>query len=336
MNEDFHVKIFEIMQNFLYVYCSYQKSHLKSVIKAILIIITAQMINDNNSYDKTVSSNFVDTKIEFLNQFLIIVHDFSSGQLNMKKIIFKIFKYLYFIYQYACGDIDKALRNDEDIQKSKKFEVGYRIKNNLKINIKKFFEKTKYDHYILQEMSDEASYLKLLPFILLLDESNILKSLSDSLSSNLDSLRNTNFRYEVSGREMDLSNEERRNELKEYVYNKEINYYKQIEEYQAFINSLKNYKLNIIEEESSRIYEEEENIFEEEKPKANKVRKISDDVESDSKSKHNNNYLVITRDRMKNTKDNTKNLYKESEEEEKKGQKRKVSKSPQPMKKRKK
>jgi hypothetical protein len=216
------------------------------------------MVGDNSmTYDRSVCSDFMETKLEFLNQFLLLAHEHSVGKSSMKKIIFKIFKYLYFIYTYTSGDIDKAIENNDEVKENnKKFNLKYKNKTNVKSNIKKFFERSKYDQFLVNEMSDENSYLKFFPFILNLEDYHVLKVFSEPLSKHYDALKEKNFIVGSEDRSMNLSSEERQNELKEYVMNKEMQYYKQIEDYYFFINSLKNDKLNVIQEETSKLDDE--------------------------------------------------------------------------------
>jgi hypothetical protein len=275
-DEDFHIKIFEIMQNFLYTYCYTNKSHIKTVIKAVLIILTSHMMAEGNYFDRTLASTFVETRVEFLNQLLMVVHDFASETSSMKKIVFKIFKYLFFFYNYASGDIEKAIRKDEEYKKNKKYEFPFKVKDKVKQNIKRFFEKTKFDKYLVSEMTDETSFLKFFPFLLVLDEDKVLKIFSEPLYNFFDSVKSKNFIYDFSGQVMDLSSEEKQEELKQYVSNKENQYYQLIEEYHSFINSLKSARFNIIVEESSKIYEDADSIMTENKSRTSGVSRKSE------------------------------------------------------------
>lgn len=267
--EDFHVKIFEIMQNFLYAYCMNNKTHIKSVVKSILIILTSQsMVGESLSssvYEKTVARDFQDVRPDFFNQFLLLIHDFAAGQSSLRKFVFKIFKYLFFIYKYTSGDFDKALENENDdntdnlhASNSRKAFVTYRNKKNIKDYIKKIFEKCRYDKYLINEMADDNLYVKLFPFMLCLDDHHAIRSFSDPLASHFEQLREKNFIYDYSGSKMDLGVEEKQNEMRDYVYNKQVKYYKLIEENCVFVGGLKGIKLNVIEEESSKIMDEDE------------------------------------------------------------------------------
>jgi hypothetical protein len=263
-NEDFHVKIFEIMQNFLYAYCLNNKTHIKTVVKSILIIITSQSMGENTSssvYDKTVARDFQEVRPDFFNQFLLLIHDFAAGQSSLRKFVFKIFKYLFFIYKYTSGDFDKALENENEedvLNNSRKSYVTYRNKKTIKDYIKKIFDKCRYDKYLLNEMADDNLYIKLFPFMLCLDDHHAIRSFSDSLGIHFEQLKEKNFIYDYSGSKMDLGVEEKQNEMRDYVYNKQVKYYKLIEENCAFVSRLKGNKLNVIEEENSKIMDEEE------------------------------------------------------------------------------
>ncbi len=256
-SEDFSLKIFEIMQSFLYAYFYGRKGNTNNMIKAIMIILTAQLVGDLNPLEKSVSTDFYEIKTDFINQFIMIVNDFASGQINIKKILFKIFKYIFFIYKYGSGDFEKAIQNDEEMVKPKKFQK-YNLKKNLKMNINKLFQKTQYDKFLVSEMVDENSYQKLHPFLLALDDIGVLNALSEPFYSNFEKLKENNFTYEYNGCVLDLANEEKQAEMNDYINDKEAKYYKQIEENLAFLNLMKGTKHNIIEEEedNSRIHDE--------------------------------------------------------------------------------
>ena len=84
--EDFHVKIFEMMQSFLYAYCLNHRGHVKNMVKAVLIILTTQTMGDSlGAYEKTVTRDFMDIKFEFLSNFLLVVNDFGSSQILCEK-----------------------------------------------------------------------------------------------------------------------------------------------------------------------------------------------------------------------------------------------------------
>lgn len=260
-DEDYNIKIFEVMQNFLYAYCVSNKNNIKSIINALLIALTSKMISDSiGNYEKSVVNDFCDIKYDFVKQLISLVNEFSMGRGSVKKIVFKIFKYMYFLFGYTCGDVEKNIENNEEI-KTAKFTVKYKNKQNLRTNLKKFFEKTKFDLFLLNEAnSSESFYMKLFPFILKLNDYSALKTISENcLGSHLDSVKENNFVVNFPNGAMDFSNEEKQNELKDYVENKTNKYYKTIEEYWTFIESLKEDKLYAILEENSGIEEDEAN-----------------------------------------------------------------------------
>lgn len=256
-NEDYNIKIYEIFKNFMLVYCLYDKTHIKSIVKAILIIITAHLLNDSSNYERSVLNNFNDTKFEFLNGLLKHLCQYGPHKIPIRKMIFKIFKYLYFLAFYILEDHEKILSGDyKENSNNKKINITYSIKKRIKQDLKKFFEKSNYDKFLVAEMNEE-NFLKLFPFILNLEEIS-LKSISEPLYEKLETLKENNYIYECSGKTVDLSNEEKMNEFREYVNNKEIKYFKTFEDSYVFLNSLKEDKLNVIYEEKSFIHEDED------------------------------------------------------------------------------
>ena len=223
-NEEFHIKIYEILSNFIYVYCISNKAHVKSIIKSVMIIISSHLFNTNYiTYEKNVYSDYLETKFEFLNQLMILVNENSLNKTSVKSIIFKVFKYLVFVYYYINEDHQKMLKNEETNTKGKKIDISLLLRKNLNNNIKKIFERTKYDIYLLNEMIDE-DYLKLFPYLHKMNESGLLKSFSENLFENYKKLKENGLIYENNGNKFDLSNNEKLNDIKinlDHNFNKE-------------------------------------------------------------------------------------------------------------------
>lgn len=284
-SEDFHLKIQEIMSNFVYFYTMSDKSHTKAIVKAVLIVLTAQMVvPGDNTYERNVVSDYLQTKLEFLHHFLFLINDQTGSNDTARKIIFKVFKYLHFLYAYITEDHAKAFMNLEIKEDNKKkVNISYNCKKNIKPNMKKFFDKLNYDKSLFQ---DEEGILKLFPYLDNLNLFDGLKGFSQFLTEEYASLKEKNFVLENGDRKLNLNDEEKINEMRDYVRNKEMKYYKAIEENYAFIMTLREDRLNVIFEENSKILEEEENEEQERsnmikkgKKKSNQERSIRQEVE---------------------------------------------------------
>jgi len=257
-NDDYNLKIHEIFRNFFFMYSYHNKHHRKSIINAILIILTAHLINDSHIYERSAIKNFAETKFEFLHGLLKHLSQAGQDPIPLSSIIFKVFKYLYFVALYILEDEQKILRGDDENSKNKKVNISYSVKKKIKQDLRKFFERSNYDKYLLEKMTDEH-FLKLFPFISNMEEIP-LKNISEAFHNHLNSLKEKGYLYEYSGRTIDLVSEEKINEYKNYVNNKEIKYYKTFEDSITFLNSLKEDKFYVIHEENSIINEEDEKL----------------------------------------------------------------------------
>ena len=104
-SEDYNIKISEIMNNFMYFYSIEGENHIRAIIHAIEIILTSQLYFQNElGYDKNLLAHYAGTKYDFLNKFLYII--FQNAQKKLKnanyiRLIFRIFKYVYFLFKYV-------------------------------------------------------------------------------------------------------------------------------------------------------------------------------------------------------------------------------------------
>jgi len=224
----------------------------------MMISLTAKMIGESIAdYERTAVQDYKEVKYEFLKQLIYLVSEFSMDKEILKKIVFKIFKFMYYLYGFTIGDSEKDSDNDNN-NNLKKIRIKYKNKNSIKMNLVKFFEKTKFDIFLINEISEENFLIKFFPFLLKFNDYIPLKNLSEEVLYKHYEIMNTkNFVYEFSDRTLDLGNVSKVTELKNYVENKRSKYYKMIEEYCHFINSLKNDKFNSIPEENSGLEDEE-------------------------------------------------------------------------------
>ena len=104
-SEDYNIKISEIMNNFMYFYSIEGENHIRAIIHAIEIILTSQLYFQNEfGNDKNLLGHYAGTKYDFLNKFLFII--FQNAQKKLKnanyiRLIFRIFKYVYFLFKYV-------------------------------------------------------------------------------------------------------------------------------------------------------------------------------------------------------------------------------------------
>ena len=104
-SEDYNIKISEIMNNFMYFYSIEGENHIRAIIHAIEIILTSQLyFQIDSGYDKNLLGHYAGTKYDFLNKFLYII--FQNAQKKLKnanyiRLIFRIFKYVYFLFKYV-------------------------------------------------------------------------------------------------------------------------------------------------------------------------------------------------------------------------------------------
>ena len=117
-SEDYNIKISEIMNNFMYFYSIEGENHIRAIIHAIEIILTSQLYFQNEfGYDKNLLGHYAGTKYDFLNKFLYII--FQNAQKKLKnanyiRLIFRIFKYVYFLFKYV---------KEEDVS-NEEFDTG--------------------------------------------------------------------------------------------------------------------------------------------------------------------------------------------------------------------
>jgi hypothetical protein len=237
-SEDYHMKISEIVSDFLYYYCTFEKTQLKSVINAILIILTGQMIGEffTSSFEKnSVLNHYMETKIEFISQIIILIQEKGEeSKYNIKRIIFKIIKHLAHLALFMLDSTNK-----------KSFKFTITNMKNFQNNLKRFFEKSNFDQFILNGL-DEKYCTKLYAILLNLKLSDI--SLSESFDVFLHSIQNNECKYTIT-EERVIDFADKTCQLGEYVAASSDKYYKVIGEYIYFLNKLKKTKMGVIVEE---------------------------------------------------------------------------------------
>jgi hypothetical protein len=263
ITEDFYMKIHEILSSFLYFYCTFDKSHLKSVMNSILIIMTSHFFNFSllNSYDKgTVLNTFAETRFEFIFQIMKLVSDHSgtNEKSYFKKIIIKLVKFAY--YAISFHDNSKLIKQ--------KFVKEKNIIN----NIRSFFVKSRLDQFLVSEMDEEVC-LKLFPYIFSLRDREI--NISDVFENFLIRLEQENL---IFG---NIDFKDKLEEMSDVLKNKEIKYLKKFEEYYLFLETLKKIKLGVIVESNESMIGEEDEIV-------TSVRKLNVNDREDEEEKDDN------------------------------------------------
>jgi hypothetical protein len=271
-SEDFYMKIHEILSGFLYFYCTFDKSHLKSVLNSILIIITSHFFNFSliNSYDKhTVLNTFVDTRFEFIFQIMKLVSDHSgtNEKLYFKKIILKLVKFAYFAIIFH--DSSKLIKQ--------KFVKERNIIN----NIRSFFIKSRLDQFLITEMDEEVCS-KLFPYVYSFKLCDI--NISDEFTNFLNKLEQENLVYG------NIDFKEKIEEMSDILKNKEVKYLKKFEEYYMFLETLKKIKLGIIVESNESMINEEDEII----SSVGKLKVDEDEEDAEYEEKEENgNFILI-------------------------------------------
>lgn len=365
--EDFHVKIYEIMSSFIYFYVNSGKAATKSLINSILIIFLSQIMGQSNFDYKSVFTEFQETKLEFINQFLKMICESDQDPKKPRKILFRIFKYIYFLAEFVQDEtdienIDKSLQdisfkskrgkgnknsnkkpnrnnlnkmdivennNNNNIDENESYEeaenssqvnnnnneteAGKALKNqgaevkkikipikiiqNIKGNIKKFLEKTKYDAQLFSDLTDE----KFLKLTTMLNNCNFIGYFSSEAQEQFNEIKENEFKIDRNGIEIDLK--ERMENFSNYVESKREKYFGLLNTFFAFEEVVKRENIGaIIEENSLMIDDEEDNVMNAVAVNNNNItnvinhnnkRKMKANARKSAKDSENNNNKIL-------------------------------------------
>ena len=334
--EDFHVKVYEIMSSFVFFYVNSGKNYVKSLINSIMIVFLCQIIGENNFVAKTVFTDYLETKLEFINQFLKMICESDQEKKRPRKILFKIFKFVYFLLEFIQEDneednsnnisnleqsvnninlkkkINETINNsklDIDKRNTKKYHLSLKILQNIKINLKKFLEKTKFDSQLFCDLSDEIS----LKFIALLNRTGGLKYFSEETIEKFKEIKNNDFKIENNGIETDIKNQIENYD--NYIENKREKYNKLINEFLFFHDVIKKENVGtIIVEETSVLMEEN---YEENNCYSKYSNQFSKVVELDQEENSSNIVLLEKDNNIERNSNNDRKKNKKNSEEEK-------------------
>ena len=299
-SEDYNIKISEIMNNFMYFYSIEGKNHIRAIIHAIEIILTSQLYFQNElGFDKNLLSHYSNTKYDFLNKFLYIICQNAQKKLNNPnyiRLIFRIFKYVYFMFKYVKEDdiindqfeklkkikTRKEREREKEKEKEKKKEEENKENENkdnekngeekkkksieISLNLIRlitnktnvFLDRNDIDQAVFEYYKNNDEFGKLFALMFVMDEIGILTQFSKYFSDRMEEFKEKNYVFDINGTVQDYSTEESQNRLREYVNKSEIKYYALIEGAYNYCINLKSVKIDD-KRDNSQIIEDYEN-----------------------------------------------------------------------------
>ena len=324
-SEDYNIKISEIMNNFMYFYSIEGKNHIRAIIHAIEIIITSQLYFQNDlGFDKNLLSHYSNTKYDFLNKFLYIIYQNAQKKLNNPnyiKIIFKIFKYVYFMFKYVKEEDvlndqyeklqkikskkgkqkkekekEEENKNNENKDKNNEDEKGEnneKRKKTIEISINlirlisnkanAFLDKNDIDQAVFEYYKNNDEFGKLFALLFAMDEIGILSNFSKYFADRMDEFKEKKFIFDINGTVQDYSTEESQSRLKEYVKKSEEKYYNLIEGAYNYCINLKSIKID--DKRDNRNIIEENDNEESDEDMQSKNKSIDNDNKKEKKNK---------------------------------------------------
>ena len=301
-SEDYNIKISEIMNNFMYFYSIEGKNHIRAIIHAIEIILTSQLYFQNElGFDKNLLSHYSNTKYDFLNKFLYIIFQNAQKKLNNPnyiRLIFRIFKYVYFMFKYVKEDDiindqfeklkkiktrkEREREREKEKEKEKKKEEENKENENkdnekngeekkkksieISLNLIRlitnktnvFLDRNDIDQAVFEYYKNNDEFGKLFALMFVMDEIGILTQFSKYFSDRMEEFKEKNYVFDINGTVQDYSTEESQNRLREYVNKSEIKYYALIEGAYNYCINLKSVKIDD-KRDNSQIIEDYEN-----------------------------------------------------------------------------
>jgi len=299
-SEDYNIKISEIMNNFMYFYSIEGENHIRAIIHATEIILTSQLYFQNElGFDKNLLSHYSNTKYDFLNKFLYIIFQNAQKKLNNPnyiRLIFRIFKYVYFMFKYVKEDdiindqfeklkkikTRKEREREKEKEKEKKKEEENKENENkdnekngeekkkksieISLNLIRlitnktnvFLDRNDIDQAVFEYYKNNDEFGKLFALMFVMDEIGILTQFSKYFSDRMEEFKEKNYVFDINGTVQDYSTEESQNRLREYVNKSEIKYYALIEGAYNYCINLKSVKIDD-KRDNSQIIEDYEN-----------------------------------------------------------------------------
>ena len=297
-SEDYNIKISEIMNNFMYFYSIEGKNHIRAIIHAIEIILTSQLYFQNElGFDKNLLSHYSNTKYDFLNKFLYIIFQNAQKKLNNPnyiRLIFRIFKYVYFMFKYVKEDDivndqfeklkkiktrkererekekekkkeeenkeneNKDNEKNEEEKKKKSIEISLNLIRLITSKTNVFLDRNDIDQAVFEYYKNNDEFGKLFALMFVMDEIGILTQFSKYFSDRMEEFKEKNYVFDINGTVQDYSTEESQNRLREYVNKSETKYYALIEGAYNYCINLKSVKIDD-KRDNSQIIEDYEN-----------------------------------------------------------------------------
>ena len=324
-SEDYNIKISEIMNNFMYFYSIEGKNHIRAIIHAIDIILTSQLYFQNEiGYDKNLLSYYSNTKYDFLNKFLYIIFQNAQKKLNNPnyiRLIFRIFKYVYFMFKYVKEDDsineqfeklnkiktrkerekekkkeeekkEEKENKEEENKKNKSIEISVNLIRLITHKANTFLDKNDIDQAVFEYYKNNDEFGKLFALMFVMDEMGILIQFSKYFSDRMDEFKEKKFVFDINGTVQDYSTEESQNRLREYVSKSETKYYALIEGAYNYCLNLKLLKIDD-KRDNSKIMEDIENEESDEGDDANGNSKSSAGVDNAKNNKEKKNKINL-------------------------------------------
>ena len=325
-SEEYNIKIYELMNTFMYFYSLKGKKYIKNVVEAVNVILTSQLMFGNESaHDKSALGEYSDTKFEFLNRFIYIVYDNSSEKSTMPiiSLIFKLFKYIYFVFKYK-KEQDRNINSN-----NKKIHPGYTIYSSLKKKVTELFSKTNYDRLLLEYFKEQDTHFgRFYSYMFVMNEVGGLNEFSECLQEEFNDIKNNGHKVELNGTVYDFSSEEKMKEIHTYMNNKEELYYSKIEEHYNYCLQLKeNVSMKRIFNENSKILEANEEESDGDGDRDTGEREREDESESGDESRDdgskNESKSNNTKYKKRKRKGNTITIIEEDDQEKERQSRRK-------------
>jgi len=321
-SEDYNIKISEIMNNFMYFYSMEGKNHIRAIIHAIEIILTSQLYFQNEpGYDKNLLSHYSNTKYDFLNKFLYIIFQNAQKKLNNPnyiRLVFRIFKYVYFMFKYVKEDNsvneqfekynnkikskrerekekgkenkeDNDNDNDKDEEKEpekrkKTIEISMNLIRLISGKANTFLDRNDIDQAVFEYYKNNDEFGKLFGLMFVMDQIGILANFSKYFADRMEEFKEKKYIFDINGTVQDYSTEESQNRLREYVNKSEMKYYDLIEGAYNYCINLKSIKIDD-KRDNSRIIEENDNEESDDDNEQMKSKSSVDDTKKEKKNK---------------------------------------------------
>ena len=213
---------------------------------------------------------------------------------NYIRLIFRIFKYVYFMFKYVkeedikndqfekiqkmktrkvkekekekekeAQNIDNANESEkpeekEEVKKNKTIEISMNLIRLISNKANAFLDKNDIDQAVFEYYKNNDDFGKLFALMFVMDEIGILTNFSKYFSDRMDEFKEKKYIFDINGTIHDYSTEESQNRLREYVKASEIKYYSLIEGAYNYCINLKSIKIDD-KRDNNKIIEDYEN-----------------------------------------------------------------------------